>query len=123
MYTQLQAARQARGLGQQVKRDWIQSLRYQLQNFPDSLVSADILRMQTIEDTVVGNVNVSALYDQVALQFNYTQTRHSNPTGLSDNDQYVLLFNVPTGTSTTTFTNLIASCLTQVSSNVTLESL
>lgn len=123
LYTQLQVGRQPRGLGYQLRNDLVLSQRYRQEMFPDSKYT-DSIRMRGIEDdVVVPNITATAYYDYVGLLWNFTAGRLANPTGLSDNDSYILIVAVPTGTPTTTYTNLIASCLTAVSSNVTLESI
>lgn len=123
LYTQITTGRQPRGLGYQLRNDLVLSQRYRQEPFPDSKYT-DSIRMRGIEDdVVVPNVTPTAYYDYIGLLWNYTAGRRGNPTSISDQDSYLLIVAVPTGTTTTTFTNLIAACLTAVGSNVTLESI
>lgn len=123
MYTQITAGVQPRGLGYQLRNDLVLSQRYRQEMFPDSKYT-DSIRMRGIEDdVVVPNVTPTAYYDYVGLLWNYVAGRQSNNTSVYDQDSYLLIVAVPTGTNTTNYTNLIADCLSAVSSNVTLESI
>lgn len=101
--------RQASGLGETVLRELILDGRYLQNAYPDS-TRVDSLRMREIEaDPALATVTRSSLYDQVMILHNVP--RFNNPTGTFDNDQYLLVIHVPTGTSTTSITTFItASC-------------
>ncbi len=121
MYTQIQAPLQVRGLGEAVVRNLLMTARYRQESFPDNIF-ADSLRMREIENvTTLSDAGLATLYDSIMLI--HTISRPYNPSGVSDNDQYALRFYVPTGTSTTAFTTLIAACLTAAGSPVTLETI
>lgn len=103
--TETQPARQASGLGETVLRQLILSGRYQQNVYPDSS-RVDSLRMREIEaDPALATVNRSALYDQVMIL--HSVPRFNNPTGTFDNDQYLLVLHVPTGTETGTITEFV----------------
>jgi hypothetical protein len=121
LFTVKTAARQGSGIGETVLRDWILSQRYQNENFPDGQ-DIDLFRMRETEDDVtLPNVSRTSYYDEIHILYN-TDHRNANPTSVQDRDQYELVIYVPTGTNTSTFTNLFAACLTAAGSNVTLES-
>jgi hypothetical protein len=76
--------------------------------------------MREIEaDPALATVNRAALYDQVLILHNVP--RFNNPTSTFDNDQYLIVVHVPTGTATTTITNFIASSASAAGNAVTLE--
>lgn len=102
---QTQAPRQASGLGETVLRQMILSGRYMQNAYPDSS-RVDSLRMREIEaDPALAAITRSSLYDQIMIL--HSVPRFYNPTGTFDNDQYLLVLHVPTGTATTTITNFI----------------
>lgn len=102
---QTQAPRQASGLGETVLRQMILSGRYAQNAYPDSS-RVDSLRMREIEaDPALAAITRSSLYDQVMIL--HSVPRFYNPTGTFDNDQYLLVLHVPTGTATTTVTNFV----------------
>lgn len=117
--TVVQEARQASGVGDTVLRDLILFKRYLQDPFPDGL-SVDSLRMREVQgDTSLTEIDRNGLYDQVCLL--HSVPRFNNPSGTFDNDQYLLVVNVPTGTSTTAFTTLITNILTAGGNNIPLE--
>lgn len=106
---QTQAPRQASGLGETVLRQLILSGRYQQNVFPDSS-RVESLRMREIEadpklQELTSVANRNALFDQVMIL--HSVPRFQNPTGTFDNDQYLLVLHVPTGTATTSITNFV----------------
>ena len=110
---------QASGVGETVVREWIDYRRYKTEFFADGY-HIDLFRIRTIEDDVcLSNINRSGFYDEFHILYN--QTFHYNSTSTVDSPQYEAVFYVPTGTSSTTLTTLISSCLSGVNSNVTLE--
>lgn len=116
--TEIQAPRQASGSGETVLRDLILFNRYLQEPFSDGAVNA--LRMREIEgDQSMTIVDRNGLYDQVCILHNVP--RFNNPSGVFDNDQYLLMIHVPTGTNTTTFTNLVSAILTAAGNTVPLE--
>ena len=122
--SETQPARQASGVGETVIRDMILSDRYLQIAFPDS-TRVESLRMREIESNpALATINrQTGLYDQVMIL--HSVPRFNNPTGTFDNDQYLLVFHVPTGTTTTALTNYIvtAANLAQGSGTITLESI
>jgi hypothetical protein len=112
---------QASGIGETVLRNLILSGRYAQNAYPDSS-RVESLRMREIEaDPMYAAISRTALYDQVMIL--HSVPRFNNPSGTFDNDQYLLVVNVPTGTTTTAFTNfLVASAnAAQGTSSVVLE--
>jgi hypothetical protein len=121
MFTQITAAQPWINSGPSVLRDFILSLYYRQQPFGNSLNSVDIIRTREIENAIAPSiVNQTGQYDQVVLTFNATGVSNQNPTGAHNRDQYQLVFEVIAGTSVSTLTTYISSCLTAVGSNVTL---
>ena len=117
--TEIRAARQASGSGETVLRDLTLFMRYLQDPFPDS-VSVDSLRMrETQQDPTLGVVDRAGLYDQVCIL--HSVPRFNNPSGTFDDDQYLLVVHVPTGTTTTAFTTLVGNILTAGGNTVTLE--
>ena len=95
---EVQAPVQASGSGETLLRELILDGRYLQNAYPDSS-RVDSLRMREIEsDPALAQVSRSGLYEKVLVLHNVP--RWSNPTGTFDNDQYLLVFNVPNGTST-----------------------
>jgi len=108
--TIVQAPIQASGLGETVLRELILDGRYRQEAYPDSS-RVESLRMREIEaNPGLGNITRSALYDQVMVL--HSVPRFNNPTGTFDNDQYLLVFHVPTGTTTTALTNYLTASVT-----------
>ena len=84
-------ALQAMGLGETVLRDTIMSESYR-QNF----LSTDLrIREITQGNQIVESIDRTGLYDIIYLQHNIP--RSYNPSGVFDNDQYLLEFILPTG--------------------------
>lgn len=114
-----QAPRQASGVGETVLRDLILSNRYLQEPFSDG-GSVNSLRLREILDDVnLGAVSRTAQFDQICILHNVP--RFNNPSSTFDNDQYLLVVNVPTGTDTTALTNLIGDMLDLAGNGVTLE--
>ena len=119
MVTTITQPQQVSGLGEMVARDWITYRRYLMENFPDGW-EIDLYRMRQIEDDVVlANVTRSALYDEIHIR--YVNNDYFNPKPADNQRVWEWVGYVPTGTTTTTFTNLIGACLTAAGSTVTLE--
>ena len=119
--TIIQAPIQASGVGETVLRNLILSGRYLQNAYPDSS-RVESLRMREIEaDPMYTAISRTSLYDQVLIL--HSVPRFNNPSGTFDNDQYLLAVNVPTGTTTTAFTNfLVASAnAAQGSGTIVLE--
>lgn len=103
--TIIQAPVQAFGYGETVLRDLILSGRYLQNAYPDSS-RVESLRMREIEaDPMLNAVTRTSLYDQILIL--HSVPRFNNPTGTFDNDQYLLVYNVPTGATTTALTNFV----------------
>ena len=116
---EIQAPKQASGLGETVLRELILDGRYLQNAYPDSS-RVDSLRMREIEaDPALATVNKAGLYDQVLILHNVP--RFNNPSSTFDNDQYLIVVHVPTGTSTSSITNFIASSASAAGNAVTLE--
>jgi hypothetical protein len=114
-----QAPRQASGVGETVLRDLILSNRYLQEPFSDG-GSVNSLRLREILDDVnLGAVSRTAQFDQICILHNVP--RFNNPSSTFDNDQYLLVVNVPTGTDTTALTNLIGDMLDLAGNGVALE--
>jgi len=108
--TIIQSPIQASGIGETVLRDIILSDRYLQLAYPDSS-RVESLRMREIEQNPgLANVSRTSLYDQVMIL--HSVPRFNNPSGMFDNDQYLLVFHVPTGTSTSSLTNYVVSSVT-----------
>lgn len=119
--SEVQAPAQASGVGESVLRDLILSGRYAQNAYPDSS-RVDSLRMREIEaDPALAAVNRSGLYDQVMILHNVP--RFNNPTSTFDNDQYLLVINVPAGTATTSITNFIVNSCSAAGNAVSLETI
>lgn len=117
--SETQAPVQASGVGETVLRELILDGRYLQNAYPDSS-RVDSLRMREIEaDPALATVNRAALYDQVLILHNVP--RFNNPTSTFDNDQYLIVVHVPTGTSTASITNFIVSSATAAGNAVSLE--
>lgn len=103
---------QAEGLLESVVRELILDGRYRQEAFPDSS-RVDSFRMREIESNpIIQSLAATAaasptgvIYDRVIIL--HTVPRFNNPTGTFDNDQYMLVFHVPTGTTTTAITNFV----------------
>jgi hypothetical protein len=116
---ELQAPKQASGLGETVLRELILDGRYLQNAYPDSS-RVDSLRMREIEaDPALNTVNKAGLYDQVLILHNVP--RFNNPSSTFDNDQYLIVVHVPAGTSTTSITNFIVSSASAAGNAVSLE--
>lgn len=123
LYTQITAGVSPRGLGYQLRNDYALSQSYRQEFLADSIYT-DSIRYRTIEnDVVTGNVTATGYYDYIGLLYNYTAGRLSNMTQTHNHDNVLLIVAVPTGYTTTNYTNLIAACLSAAGSNVTLESI
>ena len=119
--TIIQTPIQASGSGETVLRNLILSGRYLQNAYPDSS-RVESLRMREIEaDPMYSVVSRTALYDQILIL--HSVPRFNNPTGTFDNDQYLLVVNVPTGSTTTAFTTFLTASanLAQGSGSVVLE--
>lgn len=116
---ELQIPRQANGVGDTVLREYILFQRYLQNSFPDGS-SVDSIRLrEVLHDTALSTITRGALYDKVCLLHNIP--RLYNSTGIFDNDQYLIVINVPTGTVTTNLTSLISGILTSAGNTVPLE--
>lgn len=122
--SEIQTAQQVSGLGETVVRDLILDGRYRQEAFPDSS-RVESLRMREIEGNpkvieMTSTSNRNALYDQVMILHNVP--RFNNPSSTFDNDQYLLVVHVPTGTDVTALTNFVINSAAAVSNVVSLES-
>ena len=117
--TVIQAPIQASGIGETVLRDMILSDRYLQLAYPDS-ARVESLRMREIEQNpALANISRTSLYDQVMVL--HSVPRFNNPSGTFDNDQYLLVFHVPTGTSTVGLTNYVVGACAAAGNTITLE--
>jgi hypothetical protein len=116
---EIQAPKQASGLGETVLRDLILDGRYLQNAYPDSS-RVDSLRMREIEaDPALNTVVKANLYDQVMILHNVP--RFNNPSSTFDNDQYLIVVHVPAGTATTSITNFITSSASAAGNAVAVE--
>lgn len=116
---EIQAPKQASGVGETVLRELILDGRYLQNAYPDSS-RVDSLRMREIEaDPALNTVNKAGLYDQVLILHNVP--RFNNPSSTFDNDQYLIVVHVPAGTSTSSITSFITSSASAAGNAVTLE--
>jgi hypothetical protein len=113
--SELQTPLQASGLGETILRQMILDGRYLQNAYPDS-TRVDSLRMREIEaDPALATINRQGLYDQLLIL--HSVPRFNNPTGTFDNDQYLLVVHVPTGTSTTAMSNFILGAAAAAGNN------
>lgn len=118
--TELQAPKQANGVGNTVLREFILSNRYLQEPFHDTNSSMNVLRMRETEDDIaLSNVSRTGLYNMIGIL--HSVPRHNNATNSFSNDQYLIVLWVPTGVATTAFTTFISGHLTAVNSPVVLE--
>ena len=116
---EIQAPKQASGVGETVLRELILDGRYLQNAYPDSS-RVDSLRMREIEaDPALNTVNKAGLYDQVLILHNVP--RFNNPSSTFDNDQYLIVVHVPAGTSTSSITSFITSSASAAGNAVSLE--
>lgn len=116
---EIQAPKQASGVGETVLRELILDGRYLQNAYPDSS-RVDSLRMREIEaDPALATVNKAGLYDQVLILHNVP--RFNNPSSTFDNDQYLIVVHVPTGTSVSSITDFIIASTNAAGNTVTLE--
>lgn len=114
-----QEAIQASGVGETVLRELIQDGRYLQNAYPDSS-RVESLRMREIEaDPMLSEVDRQDIYDQVLILHNVP--RFNNPTGTFDNDQYLLVIHVPTGTDVSDITDYIVDACAAAGNDVTVE--
>ena len=95
--TVVQASSQAQGVGETVLRDLILTGRYRQEAFGDG-VNIDTFRMREIEAnpgvmSMLSTANRNALYNKLCILHNVP--RWNNPTGVFDNDQYLIEIVVP----------------------------
>lgn len=121
MFTQITGGRQPRGLGQQVVRNLLAWAAYRQEYFPDGQWSGSFRQREIENFTQLTDVNLQGYYDSIILRFN--QTRPWNYSSITDQDAYCLTIYVPTGTTTTAFTNLVNACLTAAGSSVQLRTI
>lgn len=122
MFATIQQPQTALATGDFVLREYITSLRYRQQNFPDSMNDVNVIRMREIENvTVLNDIPRSQLYDQVVLV--HSIPRRSNPTAIHSNDRYMLIFDVPAGTAMNALLDPITNSLSLAGSNVSLETI
>ena len=112
---------QGSGRGETVLREMILDGRYLQNAYPDS-TRVDSLRMREIEaDPALSTIVRANYYDQVLIL--HSVPRFNNPTGTFDNDQYLLKFHVPTGTTTSALTTYVINSanLAQGTNTIALE--
>lgn len=120
---EIQAPRQASGLGESVLRDLILSGRYAQNAYPDS-GRVESFRMREIEadpkiQELSSVANRNSLFDQVMIL--HSVPRFNNPTGTFDNDQYLLVVHVPAGTNVTALTDFVVNSAVAAGNAVSLE--
>jgi hypothetical protein len=123
MVAELQAPRQVKGSGNELRKQLILNERYLGNTFADSNQTMS-LRMREIEDggfNILAEVANSSLYDSVVIE--HAVPRPRNRSTQYDTDYYTLIIHVPTGTDVTAFTDLFQDCLDAANSNVELVTL
>ena len=106
--TEVQAASQVQGVGETVLRELILTGKYRQEAFGDG-VNIDTFRMREIEANpgvlnMMSLANRNALYNKLCIL--HSVPRFNNPTGVFDNDQYLIEIAVPnTVTIGSFFTN------------------
>jgi hypothetical protein len=103
--TIVQEARQVNGIGETVLRELILTGRYRQEAFPDGS-NIDLFRMREIEANpgvmnMLSLANRNALYNKLSILHNVP--RFNNPTGVFDNDQYLVEIAVPSTIPITQF--------------------
>jgi hypothetical protein len=103
--TEVQAAQQAQGVGETVLRDLILTGRYRQEAFGDG-VNIDTFRMREIEANpgvlnMLSVANRNGLYNKLCILHNVP--RWNNPTGVFDNDQYLIEIAVPQAVGLSSF--------------------
>lgn len=121
---EIQAPRQASGLGESVLRDLILSSRYAQNAYPDS-GRVESFRMREIEadpkiQELSSVANRNGLFDQVMIL--HSVPRFNNPSGTFDNDQYLLVIHVPAGTNVAALTDFVVNSAVAAGNAVSLES-
>lgn len=121
---EIQAPRQASGVGESVVRDLILSGRYAQNAYPDS-GRVESFRMREIEadpkiQELSSVANRNSLFDQVMIL--HSVPRFNNPTGTFDNDQYLLVVHVPAGTNVTALTDFVVNSAVAAGNAISLES-
>ena len=111
---------QAQGVGETVLRELILDGRYRQEAYPDSS-RVESLRMREIEaNPGLATINrATGIYDRLMIL--HSVPRFNNPTGTFDNDQYLLVFHVETGTDVSAIVNYIQDSCAAVNNPVTLE--
>lgn len=117
--TVVQEPRQASGVGETVLRDLILSNRYLQEPFSDGGHVNSLRLREILDDVNLGAVSRTGQFDQICILHNVP--RFNNPSSTFDNDQYLLVINVPAGTTTTAFTALFQDMLDLAGNGVTLE--
>jgi hypothetical protein len=115
--TETQAPRTADGTGEMILRDLLLS-----NNYRQEIYQTDP-RMREAEDisSVFTNVSRSGLYDTYYIL--HSAARHSNPSGIYDNDLYLIQISVPEDTNMTTFETWFGNYMTSVATGIALENL
>lgn len=121
MWTELQAARQVRGLGEQVVRNILEWAGHRQEFYPDSNWFGSTRQREIENFTQLADVSRSGLYDSYMIRFN--QTRNYNESNNYSQSKYSLTFYAPTGTSTTALTTFINSSLAAVGNSVRVRTI
>lgn len=116
-FTETQAPRTADGTGEMVLRELIMS-----NNYRQEVYQFDP-RMREAEDinSIFTNVSRTGFYDTYYIL--HSVNRKYNPSGLYDNDLYLIQISVPENTSMTTFETWVGNYMTSVTTGVALEDL
>jgi hypothetical protein len=122
--TEVQSAVQVQGIGETVLRDLILTGKYRQEAFGDG-VNIDTFRMREIEAnpgvlSMMSLANRNALYNKFCIL--HSVPRFNNPSGVFDNDQYLIEIAVPSTVglgqffNATTVTNGVVATITTSSS-------
>jgi hypothetical protein len=114
-FTQTQAPIISQGTGEKVLRDFVLFSRYRQDQY-----TTDARKRQAEDmDFVHTAIDRNALYDIYFIL--HTVNRKSNPSGVYDNDLYLIQLNIPHSTSMTSFESWITSYVNSVSTGVAIE--
>jgi hypothetical protein len=119
MYTELQAPRQPKGVGNIVRKNLILEDKYQAYPWSDS---NDVLglRFREVEGSnwILDNTTNGGLYDSVVIEWYLPNQQNSSSN--YDGSENIFILYVPTGTDVTPFTDVFEALLDEVGSGVTL---
>lgn len=102
--------RQANGLGETAARDFILSESYRQNHFATDLRIREITQGTDLLDAGFAGIDRTGLYDRLMIQ--HSVPRFNNPTGVFDNDQYIVEILTPIADRATERADLRADIIT-----------